>query len=163
MLFRCLILLVSIFMSACSIAKEQPIEHHQQSKQLLTMSEDIKLLLIREMLAVEEGMQALLSSIAKGQWHTSAEIAKKIQSSYILKQSLTAEQKAHLHHSLPEQFIKLDHSFHEYAGMLAHAAEAKNPDVVNFYFYKMTDSCVQCHSRYAREKFPGFTTATDKH
>lgn len=150
-------------MSACSIAKEPSIEHHQQGRQLLSMPEDIKLLLTREMQAVEEGMQALLSSIAKGQWQITAEIAKQIQSSYLLKQSLTAEQKAHLHHHLPEQFIKFDYSFHQYAGMLAHAAEAKNSDVVNFYFYKMTDSCVQCHSRYAREKFPGFSAATDKH
>jgi len=75
-----------------------------------------------------------------------------------LKQGLTAEQIKHFHHSLPEQFIKLDHSFHQYAGMLAHAADAKNADVVSFYFYKMNESCVQCHSSYAQDTFSGFAT-----
>ena len=25
-----------------------------------------------------------------------------------------------------------------------------------FYFYKLVDSCAECHSAYARERFPGF-------
>jgi len=135
----------------------------ESQKPELNFPADIKPLLKKEMIAVEKGMQALLSSIAKGDWEKTAIIGKQIQASYIMKQSLTAEQKKQLHHSLPEQFVKLDHSFHQYAGMLAHAAEVKNADVINFYFYKMNDSCVQCHSRYAQERFPAFATKDEHH
>ncbi len=133
------------------------------AEQPLDIPADIKPILKKEMLAVEKGMQQLVSSIAKGDWDKTAEIGKQIQASYIMKQSLTAEQMKQLHHSLPEQFIKQDHAFHQYAGMLAHAAEVKNTDVVNFYFYKMNESCVQCHSRYAQERFPAFSIQPKKH
>jgi len=146
-----------MLVSACSVAENK---HVDQQEQGLTIAADIKALLKQEMIAVEKGMQELVTSISRGKWHKTAAIAKKIQASYILKQSLTKEQMQHLHHSLPEQFIKLDFSFHQYAGMLAHAAEVKNSDVVNFYFYKMNESCMQCHSSYAQERFSGF--AKDK-
>jgi len=60
-----------------------------------------------------------------------------------------------LHRVLPEQFIEMDMDFHKSAGMLAHAAEMRNADVVHFYFYKMNANCVSCHSKYAQERFPG--------
>lgn len=144
--------LIGLLTTACSIAK-QPLD----------IPANIKPILQKEMLAVEKGMQQLVSSIAKGDWDKTAEIGKQIQASYLLKQSLTPEQMKQLHQSLPVQFIKLDHAFHQYAGMLAHAAEVKNTDVMNFYFYKMNESCVQCHSRYAQERFPAFSTQPEKH
>lgn len=147
-----LMIVIGMLTSVSSVAKEP-----------LNIPDDIRPILKKEMLAVEKGMQELISSIAKGDFEKTAIIGKQIQASYILKQSLTAEQMKHLHHSLPEQFIKQDHDFHQYAGMLAHAAEMKNTDVINFYFYKMNDSCVQCHSRYAQKRFPAFFTQTEKH
>lgn len=164
MLFRPLFIFVmmSLFISACSIAAEKNFVH-QTNEEHLNFPEDIKSLLKQEMLAVEKGMQELVSTIAVGDWQKTAKIGKQIQASYIMKQSLTTEQMKYLHHSLPGQFIKLDHRFHDFAGMLAHAAEVKNADVVNFYFYKMSDSCVQCHSRYAKERFSGFSDVIEGH
>lgn len=143
---------LGILTSFASIAKEPQ----------LNISADIKPLLKKEMLAIEKAMQVLLSSIAKGDWKKTAMVAKQIQASYIMKQSLTAEQMQHLHHSLPEQFIQMDQAFHQYAGMLAHAAEVRNADVTSFYFYKMNDSCIQCHSRYAQEQFPAFSKQAEE-
>ena len=154
--FVFLVFLVGLFTSACSIAEEKKYIH-QQNTPVFNLPLDIKQVLKKEMQAIEKGMQELVSTIAVGNWQKTAAIGKQIEASYILKQSLTTEQMEHLHHSLPEQFIKLDHSFHHYAGMLAHAAEVKNAEVVSFYFYKMNDSCVQCHSTYAKGKFPGFS------
>jgi hypothetical protein len=162
-----LLLLMSLFISSCSHVEEKkmfpvaPIAHPSHNPKSLTLSISNQQLLKKEMLAIEQGMKELLSSIATGDWHKTVEIGKQIQASYIMKQNLTPQQLQHLHKHLPEQFVKLDHSFHNYAGMLAHAAEAKNKEVVNFYFYKMTDSCVQCHSVYANDKFSGFSTTTD--
>ena len=122
----------------------------------LVLSDSLKLLLQQEMRAVQQGMQQLVPAISSGSWSEVAFIGRKIQGSYILKQQLSEEQKQALHQALPDEFIRLDHSFHQSAGMLAHAAEMHNADVVNFYFYKLTDACVQCHSRYAGHRFPGF-------
>ena len=157
-----LIFLIALFSSACSIAGEKN-KIHQQNTQTLNLPIDIKQLLKKEMLAVEKGMQKLISTIAAGDWQQTAVIGKQIQASYLMKQELTDEQLRHLHHILPEQFVKLDHSFHHYAGMLAHAAEVKNAEVVSFYFYKMNDSCIQCHSNYAQSKFTGFSAPTKNH
>ena len=157
-----LIFLITLFSSACSIAGEKE-EIHKQSSQELNLPIDIKQLLKKEMLAIENGMQKLISTIAAGDWQQTAKIGKQIQASYLMKQNLTDEQLRHLHHILPEQFVKLDHSFHHYAGMLAHAAEVKNAEVVSFYFYKMNDSCIQCHSSYAESKFTGFSAPTKNH
>jgi len=153
-----LFFIMSLFVSSCSVAEQKKTDDLQSS----SIPAELKPLLKQEMQAVEKGMKELISSISAANWEKTASIGKKIQASYILKQSLTAEQIKHFHHSLPEQFIKLDHSFHQYAGMLAHAAEVKNADVVGFYFYKMNESCVQCHSSYAQDKFSGFSTDPDK-
>ena len=42
--------------------------------------------------------------------------------------------------------------------MLAHAAEVKNADVVNFYFCTVDDAGVACHAKFASERFPGLAT-----
>ena len=164
---RFLFLLASLFVSACSHIGSHEVEekaiHSQHSSYRLTLSTANRQLLKKEMLAIEKGMKTLLSTIATGDWKKTAETGKQIQASYIMKQSLTSEQLKHLHQHLPKPFIKLDHSFHHYAGMLAHAAEVKNADAVGFYFYKMTDSCVQCHSSYAKDKFPGFSVEEKSH
>jgi hypothetical protein len=86
----------------------------------------------------------------------------KIKKSFILKQKLTKAQKEELHRVLPQQFIEMDMDFHKSAGMLAHAAEMKNADVVNFYFFKMHTACVSCHSKYAAERFTGLKKSRDE-
>ena len=130
----------------------------------LPLSDTLKQLLQQEMRAVQQGMQQLVPAISSGAWSDVAFIGRKIQGSYILKQQLSAEQKHALHQALPDEFIRLDHSFHQSAGMLAHAAEMHNADVVSFYYYKLTDACVQCHSRYAGYRFPGLAVPQqDKH
>lgn len=148
-------------LSSCSITEEK---NHTDKKHTLTLvlSADIQQLLKKEMRAIEKAMQELLSSIAAGNWQKTSAIGMQIQASYIMKQNLTVDQKRQLQEVLPEKFVKLDQLFHQYAGMLAHAAEARNADVVNFYFYKLNDSCVQCHSNYAQRKFSGFSDVTKK-
>jgi len=157
MLFKAIAVVLMLgFFTSVSAADDVKASVKENSS--LNLSAEIKDLLKQEMQAVEKGMKQLVSSMATGDWQETNKIAKQIQASYIMKKSLTAEQMKQLHHALPEQFIKLDHAFHRYAGMLAHAAEMKNADVAGFYFYKMNDSCVQCHSVYAQEKFSGFSS-----
>lgn len=61
-----------------------------------------------------------------------------------------------LHKSLPADFINRDQAFHRSAAMLSQAADMKHADIVNFYFFKLNNACVECHTEYAIERFPNF-------
>jgi cytochrome c556 len=78
-----------------------------------------------------------------------------------LQQQLTDAQTEELHHELPPAFLELDQAFHHSAGMLVHAAKVQNAEVVNFYFYKLTDACVACHRKFAAHRFPGLTSEAE--
>jgi len=78
-----------------------------------------------------------------------------------MRQKLTKVQKDELHRVLPKQFIEMDQDFHNSAGMLAYAAEMKNADVVNFYFFKLNNACITCHAKYATERFPGLVNGNE--
>jgi len=147
---------LALFISACSSFHNthepvEPVAHTQK----VHLDKDIQQLLQQEMKAVEEGVTALIPAIARGEWDQVAEIGRNIEQSYLLKQKLTPEQRHSLHKSLPARFIQLDQAFHESAGMLAHGAEMRKPDIVNFYVYKLSSACVECHTEFAAEKFPG--------
>ena len=126
------------------------------------LSPDLKALLNQEMAAIEKGMMNLIPAISAGEWDTAATIGKNIKDSFIMKQKLTNQQKDGLHRELPPVFIEMDQDFHKSAGMMAHAAEMKNADVVNFYFFKLNDACVACHAKFAAERFPGLATGAGK-
>ena len=139
---------------ATSAEEKTSHKDHNTGGGAILLSADLQHLLAEEMGKVQSGMSQLSSAIAAGQWDKIIEIAKKIEGSYIIKQKLTAEQKEELAHKLPKGFKKLDGDFHETAGWLAHAAEMKNKQLVPFFYYKLTESCITCHSAYATKRFP---------
>ena len=126
------------------------------------LDDKIHQLLKQEMQAIKNGMMSLVPAIASGDWEQVSKIGKKIESSYLLKQKLSIEQRHALHSSLPAGFIKQDQAFHHSAGMLAHAAEMGHADIVNFYFYKLNVACVECHSEYATHHFPNLAVNKDE-
>jgi hypothetical protein len=139
-------------------------DHHPKSNAdpEIQLSPDLKALLNQEMAAIEKGMMDLIPAISAGEWDTAASIGKNIKDSFIMKQKLTKLQKDELHRELPPGFIEMDQEFHKSAGMLAHAAEMKNADVVNFYFFKLNNACVACHGKFAAERFPGLVKGAGK-
>jgi len=120
------------------------------------LPEDLRKALRKEMLAVQDGMIKLVPAIAGGDWATVSRTADNIKKTYIMKQKLTQAQLKELHSALPAGFKRLDHRFHETAGRLALAAERKDAELAVFYFYKLNESCVTCHSTYATQRFPAF-------
>jgi hypothetical protein len=138
--------------------------HHMESQtsQRIQLSPSLLALLNQEMGLIQQGIMDMVPAIAAGEWGKVSALGQKIKVSFILKQKLTDAQKEELHRVLPQQFIEMDMDFHKSAGMLAHAAEMKNADVVNFYFYKMNAACVSCHSKYAAERFPGLVKGGDE-
>ena len=129
--------------------------HATTPKAELTLPPEIKDLLLREMRALYGGVATLAPALIVGEWEKVATTAKKIQGSYIMKQELTDARRKELQKTMPPLFVEYDKTFHGYAGMLAHAAEEKNSEVANFYLSKMTETCIKCHSRFAKERFPG--------
>ena len=141
---------------------EHPAEKHAPPPgDHLHLSPALMELLKQEMNAIQKGMQVLIPAITSGNWQDVTGIGTHIQHSYIMQQQLTDAQMEELHQALPPAFLELDQSFHHSAGMLAHAAEMHNAEVVNFYFYKLTDTCVACHRKFAGDRFPGLAGDTD--
>lgn len=113
-------------------------------------------LLVQEMRELQTGMNKIVPALVAGKWQEIVSIGNQMKDSYIMKKSLTREQMHELHLSLPEEFQKLDHSFHESAGLLAQAASKQNYEQASYYYFKMTEACVNCHTLYATHKFPEF-------
>ncbi len=139
--------------------------HDTQQKSVENLSTALRALLQKEMMALQTGMVSAIPALISGNLGEVEKIAQNMKDSYILKQSITKEQVEELHSSLPAGFLKMDKEFHYYAGMLAHVANRKKLELVNFYFSKLTESCVSCHSEYAPHKFPGLSMkgSSEKH
>lgn len=168
-------LATTLLMAAAFLAPAGLAEHHQEAehhggekdhkskhKSVENLSPELRALLKQEMQALQTGMVSALPALVSGNLAEVAEIARKMEKSYILRQSITREQMHELHTSLPASFLKQDGAFHYYAGMLAHVADVGKLELVNFYFSKLTESCVTCHSEHASHKFPGFSRTHSK-
>ena len=140
-----------------SSADRQPDHDANQARPgIEALSADLRVLLVREMLALQSGMQAIIPAYVSGNWSQIAQIAGKMENSYILKQSLTDTQKEELHTLLPAAFIQLDQQFHYLSGMLKHVAEKEKTELVGFYISQLNESCLGCHRQFATHRFPAF-------
>lgn len=119
-----------------------------------SLSAPLREALSAEMVALQGGMMAVIPAVVAGHWEEVARIGARMRDSYIMKQALTDAQLQELHDALPASFLELDARFHYFAGMLSHVAEARKPELVGYYLGAMTETCVACHSRHARAKFP---------
>ena len=115
----------------------------------------LKDLLANEMQQVAQATADLALAIANGDHHTAMDLGVAVRDSFILKQSLTDQDKKDLMSAVPPAFVALDRQFHAAAGKLAHAAEAGDSQLQGFYFSEMLRSCVTCHAEFASDRFPG--------
>jgi hypothetical protein len=149
------ITLLTILLPTMSFAADEiKHEEHENTSAVELLSDDLRSLLSEEMLALQNGMMSIIPAYISGNWGEIEATAEQMKNSYILKKSLTESQKHELHSVLPHEFIKKDQRFHYLAGMLAHAAKNKKPELINFYFSEMNESCVSCHTEFATHKFP---------
>ncbi len=130
---------------------------------IVDLSPDLRNLLSQEMRQLQKGMIEILPLYVSGRWAEIGSIASEMESSYVLKQSLSEEQKHELHSKLPSAFIELDQQFHYLSGMLEHAAKMEKAELVGFYFSKMSEVCVSCHTQYATHRFPALAPKTQAH
>jgi len=121
-----------------------------------SLSPELQELFSKEMVQLQQGMQDIMVAYVSGQWDVIVPIAKKMENSYVLRQNLSQSQMHELHSKLPNTFLELDDKFHYYSGMLSHVSEMGKVELIGYYFAKMSETCVSCHSEYATHKFSAF-------
>jgi hypothetical protein len=122
----------------------------------LHLSPQLADLLRAEMRALLTGIQSIASGIATADWKSVASKGAQIRASYILDQKLTPSQREELDTALPEHFKRLDSDFHLEAGKLEAAATSHDSQLVTFHYYRLIETCTDCHAQYAVSRFPGF-------
>ncbi len=157
-----LIFIISISLSNLAFAK--PEDDHaghdsQQTPSVTTLSPAIRELLTQEMQSIQKSMTELLPLIASGEWHGVSQLAARIANGHIMKQRLTPAQAQELMATLPQGFKALDNNFHSAANMMSRAAKEGHIELVTFYYYRLTEGCVSCHSQYATHRFPALIKA----
>ena len=133
-------------------------DHQIPAKQMdpaQALSPELRQLLVKEMRLIDDAMGKLLSAISAGDWETIDTIAGKIQHSFILKQKLTDHQLHELHEKLPGEFVQMDVRFHGTAGKLAAIARHRDAELATFYYSRLVEGCVSCHTAFAPQRFPG--------
>lgn len=130
---------------------------------VINLSPELRNLFSQEMRHLQAGMIEIYPMYISGDWAGIIPVAKKMENSYVMKQSLTKKQMHELHSKLSNEFIELDQKFHYLSGMLGHAAKMKKPELVGFYFTKMNEACLSCHTKFATHKFPALLPETQVH
>jgi cytochrome c556 len=122
------------------------------------LSQALLELLRAEMREVTIGVQGIATAIATGNWELVKNTSSKIRASYIMEKKLSASQSAELD-ALPDEFRLLDAEFHSRAEKIGAAAASKDSELAVHHYSRMLESCTECHSRFARARFPGFATS----
>ena len=147
--------LLAVLIPALCHAKED-ISHQAKGERsgITTLSPELRELFSREMIELQNGMMEIIPLYVAGNLDEISTIARKMESSYVLKQNLSKSQVHELHSKLSGSFIELDQQFHYLAGMLEHVASMRKIELVGFYISKMNETCVRCHTEYATHRFP---------
>jgi hypothetical protein len=130
---------------------------------VLTLSPRLRGVLVAEMVGLRTGVAEVAMALTTGEWKKAAAEARRMHDSYIMAQQLSPEEMEELHHALPEEFVVLDEHLHRHAEALAHAADTADAELALFYFGKVTEGCVACHTRFATHTLPGFRLAEPAH
>lgn len=150
--------LLALMIAACAGWPDaRAADHAAAAAGSLQMSVELRQLFQQEMIALLTGTQTIAASLPVADWQTIAATSATIRHSYVLERKLTRAQEDELAR-LPAEFQGLDATFHLRAEKLERAAVARDAEAVAFQFSRLLESCTECHSRYAREKFPAFGT-----
>ena len=120
----------------------------------IPLPKKIHRVLSAEMNRIQNGMTNLAVAIPAGHWKDIIENSKKMKEGYIMKKKLSKEQMETFNNSLPPGYLELDREFQEAAGRLISASGERDGKKVSLHFYKLTESCIKCHAKYATKRFP---------
>lgn len=158
--FRYLLLYLAVAMPLNGLAAEG------KTAPLLAAEPELRSLLQQEMQALQQALGTISQALPEGDWQSVTDTAKQMHDSFIFQQQLTTQDRQTLHRLLPEGFIRQDRAFHQLAGKLHQAAGQQDAELSLFYYSKVMESCVTCHSQFATHRFPslsGSATAQGGH
>jgi hypothetical protein len=104
--------------------------------------------------ALQNAMTNLAIAIPAGRLSEISETGRKMKEGYIMNNVLSKEQMAGFKSSLTQEYIEMDGAFQKAADTMMRAAKEHDLEKVSLYFYRLTESCVHCHLKYARQRFP---------
>lgn len=162
-LFLTIVGVLTVLVSSIGLAREPQAKPAGADQPVLSLSPKLRGALVAEMAGLREGVADLAIALTTGEWDRAAARARRIRDSFIMKQQLSPAELEDLHRALPEEFVVLDERFHRHADALAHAATEHDAELALFYFQKMTEGCVTCHSRFATHTLKGFRPAAPAH
>ncbi len=122
----------------------------------INISKKLRRVLSAEMNSVQQAITGLSIAIPAGKWNEIAETAGKMNNGYIMKKRLSKGEMAEFNRAVSEDYQSIDREFHEMTDQLMKAAKSRRGEQVNFYFYRLTETCIQCHAQYAKKRFPDF-------
>lgn len=149
---RMLLAVVPILIGSAAVRAQEPAVIHDN----LQLSPEVRMLLQEEMREIAGASQAIVISLAAGDWASIRQRSEQISASYVMAQKLTEAQKQELEDRLPERFKHMDMAFHARAAKLGMAAESGDPERVAYEFGRLLESCSTCHAAFAKSRFPGF-------
>ncbi len=149
-----------LFSSLVAISIDLSAEESHAPPQEIKLSQDLLNVLRAEMKEISTGVQLIAVALATADWKAIQESSRNIRESYVMEKKLTPNQEKELVRVLPERFMQLDAEFHQRAAKLGEAASAHDAELAAFHYARLIESCAQCHSLYARSRFPGFAPST---
>ena len=134
--------------------------HAESSKPIsVKFTPRLKQLFTEEMQMIKQAMKQILDGLIVGDHSLVATNAEQIHASYILSRELTEKDKKDLMKAVTPEFLLIDGEFHVTAKKLAEAGKNKDYELQRFYYGRLVDSCQNCHSLDATDKFPTFSGA----
>ncbi len=150
------LLLLCIFIVIIMTAADVCAEKNLDGKSEIHLSKKVRRLLSAEMNRIQNGMTSLVIAVSAGKWNEISLVTGKMEKGYIMKQKLTEEQREEFNSSLPEGYKKINNEFQETLSQIIRAAGEHDGLLVNSYFSRLNKTCISCHSKYAKKRFPGF-------
>ena len=123
----------------------------------LKLPENVKIVLIQEMLTITKLMGSLLEYIVQGDAMSTSHTASEIRDTN-LKQEFNSRELKEIIKILPKGFIKFDQKFHMTANELSKAADSGDFKTAIELYTKMTQLCFSCHATYAKDRFKNLST-----
>jgi len=149
-------LITTIIFLTCSVNGDHPEKEETPERTSLTLSKKLQRLLSAEMNSVQHGMTNLSIAIPAGDWNSIAETAKLIKDGYIMEKKLSNQEMKEFQNSLPSGYSRIDQQYKKFAMGMIDAAKKEDAKAVNTSFYRLNSTCIECHVKYAKERFPGF-------
>jgi hypothetical protein len=128
-------------------------EHEAPAEELKLQGTALDLLLA-EMRQHAQTIQSLAASLAGADWNAIVSAAARIKPAYfvdLIQPTLRKE----VERQLSAEFVRQYREMHGRAENLRQAAVRQDPEAAAFQYFRVLESCIECHSEYAPKRFPG--------